>query len=69
MSSSQGLPAVFGLWLTHSEVLPAAAQCAQLAAIQRELPWVREGDDITDCSREGGPDTCVRCNRSTSAAP
>lgn len=52
----------FSLWLTHSEVVPAKEQCAQLANVRRELPWVREGDDITDCSREGGPASCVRCN-------
>ena len=56
-----GLPPVFGLWLTHSEVVPAATQCRQMAAIQREFGWVGVGDDITDCTRETGPASCVRC--------
>ena len=59
-----GLEPVFGLWLTHSEVLPAPTQCAELRAVQAALPWVREGDDITDCTRETGPASCVRCNQS-----
>ena len=62
LSDLAGRPSVFALWLTHSEVVPAAAQCAELAAVQQALPWILEGDDITDCSREGGPASCVRCN-------
>ena len=61
VSGLHGLPAVFGLWLTHSEVVPAATQCKQMAAIQREFEWVGAGEDITDCSRETGPASCVRC--------
>ena len=57
-----GLPGVFGLWLTHSEVVAAKEQCAQLASVRREFGWIREGDDITDCTRETGPASCVHCN-------
>lgn len=57
-----GLQPVFGLWLTHSEVMPAKQQCAELATVQQELAWVRQGDDITDCTRETGPASCVHCN-------
>eukprot|EP00041_Stephanoeca_diplocostata_P011015 m.177753 g.177753 ORF g.177753 m.177753 type:complete len:405 (+) comp18380_c0_seq3:414-1628(+) len=53
---------IFALWLTHSEVIPAQVQCQELAAIRQQFPWIREGDDITDCTREGGPATCVHCN-------
>ena len=60
-----GLEPVFGLWLTHSEVMPAKQQCAELFAIQHELSWVRQGDDVTDCTRETGPASCVHCNAST----
>jgi hypothetical protein len=62
LTDTSGLSPVFGLWLTHSEVLSAPQQCAELASIRSELPWIREGDDITDCTREGGPASCVHCN-------
>ena len=62
-------PPVLALWLTHSEVVPAVEQCEQLRAVQRELgDWVREGDDITDCTRETGPASCVRCNSTARVA-
>jgi hypothetical protein len=59
-----GLEPIFALWLTHSEVMPAKQQCAELASIQQKFHWVREGDDITDCTRETGPASCVHCNTS-----
>lgn len=68
LTDMAGLPNVFALWLTHSEVVPAEQQCAELARVQKLLPWIREGDDVTDCTREGGPASCVRCNFSSSAA-
>lgn len=60
-----GLEPIFALWLTHSEVMPAKQQCAELASIQQDFHWVREGDDITDCTRETGPASCVHCNTSS----
>lgn len=68
LSDLSGRESVFALWLTHSEVVPAALQCAELAGVQGALPWVREGDDITDCTRETGPASCVRCNTSAPLA-
>ena len=62
LTDLSGLPNVFALWLTHSEVVPAEVQCQQLHQAQHELPWLQEGDDITDCTRETGPASCVRCN-------
>lgn len=62
MQSALQLPSIFALWLTHSEVIPAQMQCQELAAIQHKFAWIREGDDITDCTREGGPASCVHCN-------
>lgn len=50
-------------------MVPAAQQCAQLAAAQAELPWVRAGEDITDCTRESGGKYCVRCNGTAGGAP
>jgi len=52
----------FAMWLTHSEVVPAHQQCADMANIQRQLPWIQRGDDITDCTRETGHVSCVRCD-------
>jgi len=56
---------ILALWLTHSEVVSAAVQCAQLAKAMREHAWLCEGDDITDCTRETGAASCVRCNTTT----
>jgi hypothetical protein len=39
-------------------------QCDELHEVQRILPWIQEGDDITDCTRESGAASCVRCNTS-----
>ena len=64
MTDIAGLEPVFGLWLTHSEIVPAPLQCAELARIRSEWDWVREGDDETDCSEERGPSSCVHCNSS-----
>lgn len=56
---------VFGLWLTHSEIISADMQCEEMDAVRRVLPWVREGDDLRDCTEERGPASCVYCNTSS----
>ena len=56
---------VFGLWLTHSEIISADKQCAEMDAVRRVLPWVREGDDLRDCTEERGAASCVHCNASS----
>eukprot|EP00040_Diaphanoeca_grandis_P039774 m.260109 g.260109 ORF g.260109 m.260109 type:complete len:417 (+) comp39228_c0_seq1:100-1350(+) len=65
LTDMSGLQPVFALWLTHSEVVPAKTQCAELAQIRAQLPWIREGDDITDCTRETGAASCVHCDNVT----
>ena len=30
-------------WLTHSEAMPAKEQCERVAAMQKMLPWMRQG--------------------------
>lgn len=62
MTNRAGLRPVSAMWLTHSEVVPAAQQCREMADVQRLFPWVGRGDDITDCTREGGPASCVHCS-------
>jgi hypothetical protein len=50
-------PAMAIMWLTgESASNPAAAQCARVAQIQAQLPWVMEGTDFYDGSH-------VTCNR------
>eukprot|EP01048_Picozoa_sp_COSAG05_P008888 COSAG05_NODE_700_length_7863_cov_8.211618_2_plen_287_part_00 len=68
LTDMSGLPPVFGLWLTHSEVMAAATQCTVLSQARSKWPWLREGDDMTDCSEEKGPTSCVHCNRSNSSS-
>ena len=71
-ASGRATKPVLALWLTHSEVVPATEQCEQLRAAQAGAgglgPWVREGDDVTDCTRETGAASCVRCNGTKNAA-
>ena len=62
------LPAVFALWLTHSELVSAAEQCSQLAQVRAAMPWVSEGDDLRDCTEERGPASCVRCNATSTSS-
>ena len=38
------------LWLTHSEAMSAAQQCAAVAALQQEYPYVQAGTDFFDGS-------------------
>ena len=38
------------LWLTHSELVPAEKQCALVADIQQQMPWVLAGTDFFDGS-------------------
>jgi len=37
-------------WLTHSEVMPPAQQCAEVAAWQAAHPWILAGTDFFDGS-------------------
>ena len=37
-------------WLTHSEAMPAKEQCERVAAMQKILPWMRQGTDFFDRS-------------------
>ena len=37
-------------WLTHAESMDPAQQCAEVAAMQRRLPWMRGGTDFFDLS-------------------
>ena len=38
------------LWLTHSELVPPEKQCALVADIQQQMPWVLAGTDFFDGS-------------------
>ena len=38
------------LWLTHSEAMPAKEQCATVARLQQQYPWVQAGTDFFDGS-------------------
>eukprot|EP01044_Picomonas_judraskeda_P007869 COSAG03_NODE_869_length_5567_cov_622.477601_8_plen_77_part_00 len=38
------------LWLTHAESMTPAEQCAQVAKLQKEYPWVQAGTDFFDGS-------------------
>eukprot|EP01052_Picozoa_sp_SAG31_P035851 SAG31_NODE_4383_length_3284_cov_1.151962_3_plen_114_part_00 len=38
------------LWLTHSEAMSAAQQCASVAELQNKYPWVQAGTDFFDGS-------------------
>ena len=37
-------------WLTHAESMDPAQQCAEVAAMQQRLPWMRGGTDFFDLS-------------------
>jgi hypothetical protein len=37
-------------WLTHSESMPPAEQCARVKKMQAALPWMRAGTDFIDLS-------------------
>ena len=45
-----GRKPVSALWLTHSEAMSAAQQCADVAALQQKYPWVTAGTDFFDGS-------------------
>jgi len=38
------------LWLTHSNSMKPAEQCAKVAALQKEYPWTQAGTDFFDGS-------------------
>ena len=47
------------MWLTHSEAMPPAQQCAAVAKMQAQLPYVFAGTDFFDgshvvCSGDDG---------------
>ena len=39
------------LWMTHSEAMPADKQCAIVAQLQTQYPWVQAGTDFFDGSQ------------------
>jgi hypothetical protein len=39
------------LWMTHSESMSATEQCARVADLQQQFPWVQAGTDFFDGSR------------------
>jgi hypothetical protein len=43
LASGQSDRTLSVLWLTHSEAMPVAVQCAHAAAWQREMPWLVGG--------------------------
>jgi len=43
-------PSVGILWLTHSEAMPPAQQCAKVSQYQKEMPWLLAGTDFFDGS-------------------
>ena len=55
LGGAAGREPIFALWLTHSEVLSAPEQCAQMRAAQVKLPWVREGDDVSPARSQTDP--------------
>jgi hypothetical protein len=53
LASGQSDRTLSVLWLTHSEAMPVAVQCAHAAAWQREMPWLVGGWQfyiITTCN-------------------
>ena len=50
LASGQSDRTLSVLWLTHSEAMPVAVQCAHAAAWQREMPWLVGGCIITTCN-------------------
>ena len=49
-STAAGRTPVSVLWLTHSDSMPPAEQCARVAELQRRYPWVQAGTDFFDGS-------------------
>ena len=49
-TASVGREPVSVLWLTHAESMTPAQQCAEVAKLQREYPWVQAGTDFFDGS-------------------
>eukprot|EP00040_Diaphanoeca_grandis_P013656 m.69024 g.69024 ORF g.69024 m.69024 type:complete len:375 (+) comp24034_c0_seq1:111-1235(+) len=49
-TSSVNRESVSVLWLTHSESMGPAEQCAFAAKLQTEFPWVQQGTDFFDGS-------------------
>jgi hypothetical protein len=45
-----GREALSILWLTHAESMSPAQQCAHVAALQKQYPWVQAGTDFFDGS-------------------
>jgi hypothetical protein len=42
-------PNVGVFWLTHAESMPAKQQCAEVKAMQKQLPWMRAGTFYFAC--------------------
>ena len=49
-TASAGVAPHSVLWLTHSDAIPAKEQCATVAVLQAEYPWVQAGTDFFDGS-------------------
>ena len=49
-SESAGVRPISVLWLTHSNSMPAKKQCEEVAALQKQYPWVQAGTDFFDGS-------------------
>ena len=49
-TTAAGRAPVSVLWLTHSDSMPPAEQCAHVAELQVRYPWVQAGTDFFDGS-------------------
>ena len=45
LTQAAGLKPLSVMWLTHPDLIPKATQCAEFAALQRQMTWLVEGVD------------------------
>eukprot|EP01051_Picozoa_sp_SAG22_P011059 SAG22_NODE_1036_length_5904_cov_4.908355_6_plen_441_part_00 len=75
MPSSKVAPPLLSiLWLTHSELMPAAEQCKHARAWQKQMPWLMIGTDFYDgsfvvCPPSSDNDSSIELPLKTDDAP